>query len=52
MISEVKKLKCGTVLENVDMRKYTTYKAGGLAKLMVFPKNIKQLINNSLQAVF
>ena len=44
MISEVKKLKCGTVLENVDMRKYTTYKAGGLAKLMVFPKNVKQLI--------
>ena len=26
MIEEVKKLKCGEIKENVDMRKYTTYK--------------------------
>jgi len=44
IIDEVKKLKCGEVKELVDMRKYTTYKAGGLAKLMVFPKDINSLI--------
>lgn len=44
MIEEVKKLKCGEIIENADMSKYTTYKAGGLARLMVFPKNIKNLI--------
>ncbi len=44
MIEEVKKLKCGEIKENVDMRKYTTYKTGGIAKLMVFPKNIDSLI--------
>jgi len=44
MIKELKKLKCGEILENVDMRKYTTYKAGGKAKIMVFPKNLESLI--------
>ena len=44
MIEELKKLECGEILENVDMRKYTTYKAGGKAKLMVFPKNVDALI--------
>lgn len=44
MIKELKKLKCGEVLENVDMKKYTTYKAGGKALAMVFPKNVKNLI--------
>lgn len=44
MIEELKKLECGTIKENVDMKKYTTYKAGGKAKLMVFPKDIDDLI--------
>ena len=44
MIKELKKLKCGEVLENVDMRKYTTYKAGGKAHAMVFPKNVESLV--------
>ena len=35
MIKELTELKCGEIKENVDMRKYTTYKAGGTAKLMV-----------------
>ena len=26
MIEELKKLECGTIKENVDMKKYTTYK--------------------------
>ena len=44
MIKELTKLKCGEVKEYVDMRKYTTYKVGGKARLMVFPKNIDSLI--------
>lgn len=44
MIKELNELKCGEIKEHVDMRKYTTYKAGGKAKLMVFPKNIDELI--------
>ena len=44
MIKELTELKCGEIKENVDMKKYTTYKAGGTAKLMVFPKNIDELI--------
>lgn len=45
MVEEIKKIKCGKILENVDIKKYTTYKAGGTVRLMVFPKNIKELIN-------
>ena len=44
MIEELRMLECGKILENVDMKKYTTYRAGGKAKLMVFPKNIEDLI--------
>ena len=28
-IKEIKKLKVGEVIENIDLKKYTTYKAGG-----------------------
>lgn len=34
----------GKYLENVDLSKYTTYKVGGIAKLMVYPKDEKKLI--------
>ncbi len=34
----------GKYLENVSMAKYTTYKVGGIARLMVSPKNEKKLI--------
>lgn len=43
-IEEIKKLDCGEILENVDMKKYTTYKAGGNARLLIMPKNIEDLI--------
>ena len=43
-VSEIKNLKVGKVYENVDLRKYTTYKAGGLGKVLVIPKNISSLI--------
>ena len=43
-IKEIKKLKVGEILENVDLKKYTTYKAGGKATLLVKPKDIDKLI--------
>ena len=43
-IDEIKKLKLGKLIENVDLKKYTTYKIGGIAKLLVIPDNIDCLI--------
>lgn len=43
-IKEIRNLKCGKCLENVDLVKYNTYKISSIAKLMVFPENAKQLI--------
>ena len=43
-IKEIKKLKVGDILENIDIRKYTTYKVGGIAKLLIKPDNVKSLI--------
>jgi len=43
-IKEIKKLKVGEILENVDLKKYTTYKAGGKATLLVKPKDVDKLI--------
>ena len=41
----IKKIKCGKILENVDLKKYTTYKLESTAKYMVFPKNVEELKN-------
>lgn len=43
-IDEIKKLKLGKIIENVDLKKYTTYKIGGIAKLLVIPDNVDCLI--------
>lgn len=43
-IKDIKNLKCGKCLENVDLVKYNTYKINSIAKIMVFPENEKQLI--------
>ena len=43
MIKELNKIKCGEIKEYVDMKKYTTYKAGGQVRYMIFPKNIGEL---------
>lgn len=42
-IKEIKKLKVGKVLENVDLRDYTTYKAGGKGRVLVIPEDIDKL---------
>ena len=43
-ISEIKKLKVGKVIENINLKEYTTYKAGGIGKILVIPNDTEQLI--------
>lgn len=40
----IKEKGIGKLLENVSLKEYTTYKAGGTAHFMVFPKNTTKLI--------
>ena len=42
-IDELTKMRCGKVLRNVDLSKYTTYKLKGIAKYLIIPENINQL---------
>ncbi|MBO5414798.1 MAG: UDP-N-acetylmuramate dehydrogenase [Bacilli bacterium] len=42
-IDDIKKLKIGKVIENIDLKKYTTYKAGGIGRVLVIPKDIESL---------
>ncbi len=44
IIEFIKKKKIGTVKENIDLKKYTTYKVGGIARVLVYPKNEKKLL--------
>lgn len=44
MIEDVKKLKIGTIETNVDLKKYCTYKVGGIGKLLVVPDDLKGLL--------
>lgn len=43
MINELKKLKCGKILENVSLEKYTSYKLKEKAKYIIFVENIDNL---------
>ena len=45
IVREIKNLKCGRVLENVDLMKYNTYKVNGIIKCVVFPETEKDLIH-------
>ena len=41
IIKFIKKNDIGKLKENVKLSNYTTYKVGGPATLLVYPKNIK-----------
>ena len=43
-VKELKQLKVGKIIENIDLKKYTTYKVGGTGRVLVIPKDIKSLI--------
>lgn len=45
MIETLKKIKCGKVLTDIDLSKYTSYKLKGSAACLVVPSNKKQLVN-------
>ena len=58
---DLKKIKCGKILENVDLKKYTTFKLECIAKYLVFPNilnfakqnNIKyKIIGNGSNLIF
>src|SRR5574344_1649042 len=43
IISDLKKLRCGKIIENIDLKKYTTYKVGGRALVIAYPDSIDNL---------
>lgn len=43
MIDELRKLKCGKIIENVDLEKYTSYKLNEKAKAMIYVDSIPKL---------
>ena len=45
MVAELKKLKCGKIYEDVDLKKITSYKLKGQAKCVIIPNDQKGLIN-------
>lgn len=45
MIEELKKIDGCTVLENINIKEYTTYHVGGIARALVYPENVESLIN-------
>ncbi len=45
MIRELQKLDVGEIIEDIDLKKYTTYRLNLKAKVLVKPKSTKQLIN-------
>lgn len=42
--SNLKKIKCGKIIQNVDLSLYTTYKINGVGKYLVIPNDIDDLI--------
>lgn len=43
-IEIIKEREIGKYIENVSLKKYTSYKVGGIARCIVYPKNVKKLI--------
>lgn len=44
LVSLIKKSQIGTVKTEVNLSNFTTYKVGGTAKVMVYPKSVDKLI--------
>ena len=43
-IKEVEHQKIGKIIKNAKIKKYTTYRVGGIAKAIIHPKNVDKLI--------
>ena len=44
MIEDLKKLKIGKIESNIDLKKYCTYRVGGIGKVLVVPDNEQCLL--------
>ncbi len=44
IVDEIKKLNLGDVIENPDIKKYTTYHVGGTARALIYPNDVESLI--------
>ena len=44
IIQQIKDMDIGKVEEDVSLKKYTTYRAGGIARCIVYPKNVSKLV--------
>lgn len=44
LLKEIKKEEYGKVLTNVSLKEHTTYKVGGICRMMVYPKNVDDLV--------
>ena len=44
IINEIITKKIGEVIRDASLAKYTTYRVGGTASILVYPKNIDKLI--------
>lgn len=44
IIKFIKKNDVGKIKENVSLSNYTTYKVGGVTRLLVYPKSVKKLV--------
>lgn len=45
IIEQLQKMDLGKIVTNVSLSEYTTYKVGGIARAIVYPKNIECLID-------
>ncbi len=45
LVEMIKENNIGKVEENVSLKKYTTYRVGGIARYVVYPKNVSKLIS-------
>ena len=43
-INKIKEMGIGRVEENVSLKEYSTYKAGGIARMVIYPRNTTKLI--------
>ena len=52
LINELKKMNLGKMIVDASLKNYTTYKIGGTARVIIYPKNIEALITliNKLKA--
>lgn len=44
LIKELKKMDIGKIILNASLKEYTTYKIGGKAKVIIYPKNVDCLV--------